>query len=119
MQYSLIYRKPETNGVLEACKEAGVTLVAYSPLCQGLLTGGWVGGCLVWWWSVGEGVGCRVGGWLPGVVAECAGGCGVQGVRAAAWCGGSRGRVWGAGWGVQGVEFPPWPCPPFSALTVP
>ena len=67
MQYSLIYRKPETNGVLEACKEAGVTLVAYSPLCQGLLTGGWVGGCLVWWWSVGEGVGCRVG---------CAG-CGV------------------------------------------
>ncbi len=89
VQYSLLYRKPETNGgervggwaggrawmssgvagecpatgcpvlpqtqctdaeisesppvhfnpVMEACKENGVTLVAYSPLCQGLLTG--------------------------------------------------------------------------------
>lgn len=39
VQYSLIYRKPETNGVLEACREHGTTLVAYSPLCQGLLTG--------------------------------------------------------------------------------
>ncbi|GLC36902.1 hypothetical protein PLESTB_000180300 [Pleodorina starrii] len=39
VQYSLLYRAPETNGVLEACREAGVTLVAYSPLCQGLLTG--------------------------------------------------------------------------------
>lgn len=40
MQYSLLYRRPETNGVMEACKEVGATLVAYSPLCQGLLTGG-------------------------------------------------------------------------------
>jgi aryl-alcohol dehydrogenase-like predicted oxidoreductase len=40
VQYSLLYRKPEQNGVLDACREAGVTLVAYSPLCQGLLTGG-------------------------------------------------------------------------------
>jgi hypothetical protein len=39
VQYNLLYRTPETNGVLEACKENGVTLVAYSPLCQGLLTG--------------------------------------------------------------------------------
>jgi aryl-alcohol dehydrogenase-like predicted oxidoreductase len=39
VQYSLLYRRPETNGVFEACKENGVTLVAYSPLCQGLLTG--------------------------------------------------------------------------------
>jgi len=39
VQYSLLYRAPEKNGVLEACREAGVTLVAYSPLCQGLLTG--------------------------------------------------------------------------------
>lgn len=39
VQYSLIYRAPETNGVLEACREHGTTLVAYSPLCQGLLTG--------------------------------------------------------------------------------
>ncbi|EFJ49624.1 hypothetical protein VOLCADRAFT_80526 [Volvox carteri f. nagariensis] len=39
VQYSLLYRAPETNGVLEACREAGVTVVSYSPLCQGLLTG--------------------------------------------------------------------------------
>ncbi|KAJ9522698.1 hypothetical protein QJQ45_019899 [Haematococcus lacustris] len=39
VQYSLLYRAPERNGVLEACREAGTTLVAYSPLCQGLLTG--------------------------------------------------------------------------------
>ncbi|GFH26223.1 HTH araC/xylS-type domain-containing protein, partial [Haematococcus lacustris] len=38
VQYSLLYRAPERNGVLEACREAGTTLVAYSPLCQGLLT---------------------------------------------------------------------------------
>jgi len=42
VQYSLLYRAPESNGVLEACKEYGVTLVAYSPLCQGLLTGKYV-----------------------------------------------------------------------------
>ena len=40
VQYSLLYRRPETNGVLEACRENNVTLVAYSPMCQGLLTGG-------------------------------------------------------------------------------
>lgn len=39
VQYSLLYRTPETNGVLEACRELGVTLVAYCPLAQGLLTG--------------------------------------------------------------------------------
>eukprot|EP01024_Parvocaulis_polyphysoides_P059181 TRINITY_DN638_c0_g2_i1.p2 TRINITY_DN638_c0_g2~~TRINITY_DN638_c0_g2_i1.p2 ORF type:complete len:358 (-),score=31.41 TRINITY_DN638_c0_g2_i1:181-1254(-) len=39
VQYSLIYRQPEKNGVLETCNELGITLMAYSPLCQGLLTG--------------------------------------------------------------------------------
>lgn len=39
VQYSLLYRAPESNGVMEACKENGTTLIAYSPLCQGLLTG--------------------------------------------------------------------------------
>ena len=39
VQYSLLYREPERNGVLEACREHGVSLVAYSPLCQGMLTG--------------------------------------------------------------------------------
>jgi aryl-alcohol dehydrogenase-like predicted oxidoreductase len=44
VQYSLLYREPERNGVLEACREAGTTLVAYSPLAQGLLTGKYAGG---------------------------------------------------------------------------
>ncbi len=39
VQYSLLYREPERNGVAEACRAAGATLIAYSPLCQGLLTG--------------------------------------------------------------------------------
>ena len=39
VQYSLLYREPEKNGVLKACQELGVTLIAYSPLSQGLLTG--------------------------------------------------------------------------------
>ena len=37
VQYSMLYREPERNGVLEACREEGVTLVAYSPLAQGLV----------------------------------------------------------------------------------
>jgi aryl-alcohol dehydrogenase-like predicted oxidoreductase len=44
VQYSLLYREPERNGVLDACREAGTTLVAYSPLAQGLLTGTYGGG---------------------------------------------------------------------------
>jgi len=39
VQYSLVYRNPERTGVVEACREAGTTIVAYSPLGQGLLTG--------------------------------------------------------------------------------
>ncbi len=39
VEYSLLQRAPETNGVLDACRELGVTLVAYSPIAQGLLTG--------------------------------------------------------------------------------
>jgi aryl-alcohol dehydrogenase-like predicted oxidoreductase len=39
VQYSLLYRAPEVNGVLEACRELGVTLMAYSPLAMGALTG--------------------------------------------------------------------------------
>lgn len=39
VEYSLLKRTPETNGVLEACRDLGVTLVAYSPIAQGLLTG--------------------------------------------------------------------------------
>jgi aryl-alcohol dehydrogenase-like predicted oxidoreductase len=39
VEYSLLHRQPETNGVLDACRELGVTLIAYIPLAGGLLTG--------------------------------------------------------------------------------
>jgi aryl-alcohol dehydrogenase-like predicted oxidoreductase len=39
VHYSLLHRAPETNGVLDACKELDITLIAYSPLAQGALTG--------------------------------------------------------------------------------
>lgn len=39
VEYSLLHRGPERTGVLSACRELGVTLIAYSPLAQGLLTG--------------------------------------------------------------------------------
>ncbi|HLI08945.1 MAG TPA: aldo/keto reductase [Ktedonobacteraceae bacterium] len=39
VHYSLLHRKPEQNGVLAACKQMNVALIAYSPLEQGLLTG--------------------------------------------------------------------------------
>jgi len=39
VHYSLLHRKPEANGVLEACRKLNVALIAYSPLEQGLLTG--------------------------------------------------------------------------------
>ncbi len=39
VQYSLVHRTPEVDGVLDACRELGVTLIAYSPLGMGALTG--------------------------------------------------------------------------------
>ena len=39
VHYSLLHRKPEKNGVLNACRELNVTLIAYSPMEQGVLTG--------------------------------------------------------------------------------
>eukprot|EP01117_Protostelium_nocturnum_P008978 TRINITY_DN3224_c0_g1_i1.p1 TRINITY_DN3224_c0_g1~~TRINITY_DN3224_c0_g1_i1.p1 ORF type:complete len:333 (+),score=113.89 TRINITY_DN3224_c0_g1_i1:93-1091(+) len=39
VEYSLFSTDIETNGVLDACKELGITLVAYSPVARGLLTG--------------------------------------------------------------------------------
>ena len=43
VRYSLIHRAPEVDGVLDACRELGVTLLAYSPLGQGILTGKYAG----------------------------------------------------------------------------
>ncbi|HEY9665301.1 MAG TPA: aldo/keto reductase [Coleofasciculaceae cyanobacterium] len=39
VQYSLLSRKIESNGILDTARELGVTILAYSPLAQGLLTG--------------------------------------------------------------------------------
>ena len=38
-EYSLWWRDPETNGILEACDELGIGFVPYSPLGKGFLTG--------------------------------------------------------------------------------
>jgi aryl-alcohol dehydrogenase-like predicted oxidoreductase len=38
-EYSLWWRAPETNGILEACDEFGIGFVPYSPLGKGFLTG--------------------------------------------------------------------------------
>jgi aryl-alcohol dehydrogenase-like predicted oxidoreductase len=39
VHYNLIRRKIERNGVMESAKELGITIIAYSPLEQGILTG--------------------------------------------------------------------------------
>lgn len=39
VHYSLLHRAPERDGTLAACRERGATLIAYSPLEQGVLTG--------------------------------------------------------------------------------
>src|SRR6266540_3900922 len=44
VEYSLLHRKPEVNGVLDACRELGVTLIAYQPLASGALTGKYTAG---------------------------------------------------------------------------
>ncbi len=44
VEYSLLRRSPETNGVLQACSELGVTLIAYMPLAMGALTGSYADG---------------------------------------------------------------------------
>ncbi|KAM3093928.1 aldo/keto reductase [Phormidesmis sp. 146-35] len=39
VRYSLITRQIETDGILDTARQLGVTILAYSPLAQGLLTG--------------------------------------------------------------------------------
>lgn len=39
VQFSLLYRKHEKEGLLAKAKELGVSVIAYSPLAQGMLTG--------------------------------------------------------------------------------
>ena len=38
-EYSLWWRAPETNGILDTCDELGIGFVPYSPLGKGFLTG--------------------------------------------------------------------------------
>jgi aryl-alcohol dehydrogenase-like predicted oxidoreductase len=39
VEYNLIKRDVEFNGLLNTCQELGITLISYSPLSQGVLTG--------------------------------------------------------------------------------
>jgi aryl-alcohol dehydrogenase-like predicted oxidoreductase len=39
VRYSLLTRQVETSGIIDTAKQLGVTILAYSPLAQGLLTG--------------------------------------------------------------------------------
>ncbi len=39
VNYSLLHRDPEQNGVLNACRELNVALIAYTPLASGALSG--------------------------------------------------------------------------------
>ncbi len=39
VRYSLLDRSIETNGILDTAKELGITIIAYTPLASGVLTG--------------------------------------------------------------------------------
>lgn len=39
VKYNIFERKPEETGLIQLCRDLNVTLVAHSPLQQGLLTG--------------------------------------------------------------------------------
>ena len=39
VRYSLLDRRIETDGVLDAAKDLGITVIAYSPLAQGIISG--------------------------------------------------------------------------------
>jgi aryl-alcohol dehydrogenase-like predicted oxidoreductase len=43
VEYSLLHREPEKNGILNACHELNITLIAYMPLRMGALTGKYLG----------------------------------------------------------------------------
>jgi aryl-alcohol dehydrogenase-like predicted oxidoreductase len=39
IEYSLLRRSPERSGLLKLCRDLGVTVIAYSPLAKGVLSG--------------------------------------------------------------------------------
>jgi aryl-alcohol dehydrogenase-like predicted oxidoreductase len=47
VKYSLLDRHIERDGTMQACRELGVTIIAYSPLEMGLLTGKYTAGNLL------------------------------------------------------------------------
>ena len=46
VKFSVLEQQPIKSGLLDACKELDVTLVAHSPLQQGLLTGALLAACV-------------------------------------------------------------------------
>jgi aryl-alcohol dehydrogenase-like predicted oxidoreductase len=44
MGYSLLDRRPEANGLLDTCRELGISFIAYQPLASGALTGKYADG---------------------------------------------------------------------------
>jgi len=46
VEYSLLHRAPERDGVQKACVDVGASLIAYSPLAMGMLTGKYAAGKL-------------------------------------------------------------------------
>jgi aryl-alcohol dehydrogenase-like predicted oxidoreductase len=39
IHYNLVHRKPERTGMVEHCRREGVTIIAYSPIAMGMLSG--------------------------------------------------------------------------------
>jgi aryl-alcohol dehydrogenase-like predicted oxidoreductase len=39
IEYNLLQRGPDSDGLMDTCRELGVTVIAYSPLKYGILTG--------------------------------------------------------------------------------
>lgn len=39
VEYSLLQRNPEKSGLVEVCRELDVTIIAYSPIAKGILSG--------------------------------------------------------------------------------
>lgn len=39
MEYSMLFREPETNGLSEVCRDEGIALLPFYPLACGMLTG--------------------------------------------------------------------------------
>jgi aryl-alcohol dehydrogenase-like predicted oxidoreductase len=39
VKYNLLYRMPESNGLIDLCNDLNILVIAYSPLAKGMLTG--------------------------------------------------------------------------------